>query len=112
MAAALDSPSFEATIRFMSEKSDRPGKARVSATEASRAFSDLLDKIEIGHSFVVHRHGRDVCVMTSPPLDGRRASKCLELLRGRPPSLLDDAFSRDLLDVVSTEAEERPSWDS
>ncbi|MCZ6795070.1 MAG: type II toxin-antitoxin system Phd/YefM family antitoxin [Planctomycetota bacterium] len=97
----------------MSDKSEKPKKARVSATEASRAFSDLLDQIEIGHSFIVHRHGRDVCVMTAPPLDGRRASKCLELLRGRPPALLDDGFSRDLLDIVSTEpAEDRPSWDS
>lgn len=97
----------------MNEESDKPKRrTRVSATEASRAFSDLLDKIEIGHSFIVRRHGRDVCVMTAPPVEGRRASQCLELLRGRPSSLLDDGFSRDLLDVVSTEAEERPSWDS
>ena len=97
----------------MAEKSDNPVENRVSATEASRAFSEILDQIETGRHFIVHRHGRDVCMMTPPRLDGRRASECLALLRGRTPVVLDDEFGNDLLDVLSTEpAEDRPSWDS
>lgn len=97
----------------MDKKSESRAAKRVSATEASRAFSDLLDQIESGRSFIVHRHGRDVCIMTAPPLDGRSASECLALLRGRPSVLLDDKFSSDLMDIITTEpAEERPSWDS
>ena len=97
----------------MAGKSDNPAENRVSATDASRAFSEILDQIEAGRRFIVHRHGRDVCVMTPPPIDGRRASECLALFRGRTPVVLDDEFSNDLLDVLSTEpTEERPSWDS
>ncbi len=97
----------------MGEKSDNPAENRISATEASRTFSEILDQIEAGRRYIVHRRGRDVCVMSPPPVDGRRASECLALLRGRTPVLLDDAFSSDLLDVLSTEpAEDRPSWDS
>ena len=109
----MNGPRPKSKIRFMSEKSDIPNEDRVSATEASRAFSDLLDQIEAGRRFIVHRRGRDVCLMTQPPIDGRRASECLALLRGRTPVLLDDEFSSDLLDVLSTEpTEDRPSWDS
>jgi antitoxin (DNA-binding transcriptional repressor) of toxin-antitoxin stability system len=97
----------------MNNKSDTSAARRVSATDASRSFSDLLDQIEGGRTFIVQRHGRDVCVMTAPPPAGRTASECLLLLRGRPPVLLDDNFGNDLMDVITTERkEERPSWDS
>jgi hypothetical protein len=86
---------------------------RISATEASRSFSRLLDEVEVGRRFLVHRRGRDVCVMAQPPVHGRRASECLSLLRTRSPVLLDDGFGADLLEILAEEpAEERPSWDS
>jgi antitoxin (DNA-binding transcriptional repressor) of toxin-antitoxin stability system len=97
----------------MVKKSDKRRVKRVSATEASRSFSRLLDEIERGHRFLVHRRGRNVCVMASPSGHGRRASECLAILRARSPILLDDDFGADLLDVVAGEpVEERPSWDS
>ena len=97
----------------MAKKSEIVSPRRISATEASREFSNLLDQIESGRSFIVQRHGHDVCVMTSPPVAGRSASECLALLRGRPVSLLDDEFGADLSEIVTTEpAEERPSWGS
>jgi hypothetical protein len=96
----------------VARKSDKREK-RVSATEASRAFSRMLDEIEAGHRFVVHRRGRDVCWMGPPPVRGRRASECLALLRGRSPVLLDDGFAADLLEVIAREpVEERPKWGS
>jgi antitoxin (DNA-binding transcriptional repressor) of toxin-antitoxin stability system len=97
----------------MIKKSDLSAVTRVSATEASRSFSQLLDEVESGRRFVVHRHGRDVCVMAAPQVDDRRASTCLELLRARTPVLLDEGFAADLLEVLAEEPlEERPAWDS
>jgi antitoxin (DNA-binding transcriptional repressor) of toxin-antitoxin stability system len=96
----------------MRKKSDYRGERRISATEASRSFSRLLDEVESGRRFVVHRRGRDICAITSPPADSRRASDCLDLLRARSPVILDDAFSADLIKALKEESvEERPSWD-
>ena len=87
--------------------------SRVSATQASRSFSRLLDEVEAGRRFVVHRHGREVCEMVPRRAEGRRASEVLAMLRARPPVLLDDRFSEDLLAVVAGETvEERPPWGS
>lgn len=98
----------------MGRKSDKPtGEERISATEASRTFSSLLDRIRGGRRYLVHRRGEDVCVMAPPEVVGRRASECLALLRARAPVLLDGRFGEDLLDIVSGEpVEERPPWDS
>jgi antitoxin (DNA-binding transcriptional repressor) of toxin-antitoxin stability system len=110
---ALDDGKGATIIRFMARKSDKRGARRISATEASRSFSSLLDAVEAGRQFLVHRHGRDVCVMAPPAVSGRRASECLAYLRSRSPVVLDGTFGGDLLDVLSGEpAEERPSWDS
>jgi antitoxin (DNA-binding transcriptional repressor) of toxin-antitoxin stability system len=95
------------------KKSDKRRDRRISATVASRTFSKLLDEVESGRRFRVHRRGRDVCAIVPPPVHGRRASECLALIRARPPVLLDDRFGRDLLAVLAKErVEERPKWDS
>lgn len=97
----------------MSDKSDIGPEKRISATEASRSFSRLLDQVEAGRRFLVHRYGRDVCVMRPPSVQGRRASECLEILRARSPVFLDAGFGAGLLEVLAgEEAEERPSWES
>jgi hypothetical protein len=98
----------------MAKKSDMARDRRVSATEASRSFSSLLDQIEAsGRRFVVYRRGRDVCLMGPPQVVGRRASECLAWLRGRSPVVLDGRFGDDLRDILAGEpAEERPSWGS
>jgi antitoxin (DNA-binding transcriptional repressor) of toxin-antitoxin stability system len=85
----------------MARKSDtaRAVETRISATEASR-FSKLLDEVEEGRRFVVHRRGRDLCTMAPASLEGRRASECLELLRARSLVLLDEGFGDDLLDIL------------
>jgi len=86
----------------MARKPDEPSKGReergeerrISATEASRTFSNLLDRVEAGGRFVIHRRGRDICVMSpaSP--------------RGRPPVLLDDQSGKDLMDLIRGEPRE------
>ena len=100
-------------IRFMSTESDFFSERKVSATEASRAFSRLLDEIDGGRRFLVQRRGRDICLMTRPSAAGRRASECLALLRARSPVLLDDRFGRDILNIILEEPVVEPmSWDS
>jgi antitoxin (DNA-binding transcriptional repressor) of toxin-antitoxin stability system len=97
----------------MARKSDKRPVKRISATEASRSLSRVFDEVEQGRRFLVHRRGRNVCVMAPPPAHGRRASECLALLRARAPVLLDDDFGNDLLEVLAGESlEDRPSWDS
>lgn len=97
----------------MKNKSDGPTPEHISATDASRSFSRLLDGVEAGRRYVIHRHGRDVCAITPAQVEHRRASECLELLRARSPVLLDNAFTTDLLEILAEEPlEERPAWDS
>jgi len=97
----------------MNEKSDIATERIVSATEASRSFSRILDQVEAGSRFRIHRRGRDVCVMAPPSPSGRLASECLALLRSRPAVLLDDRFGEDLMEVLGGEpAGEPPAWDS
>jgi antitoxin (DNA-binding transcriptional repressor) of toxin-antitoxin stability system len=97
----------------MRRKSERIGETRVSATEASRSFSKLLDEVEAGHRFVVRRRGRDLCLMAPATAASRRASECVELLRARSPVLLDDRFGDDLMHILAEETpEERPAWGS
>lgn len=80
---------------------------------ASRSFSRILDEIEKGRRFLIHRRGRDICIMAPALASGRRASECLAYLRERSPVVLDDRFSTDLLDILAGEpVEDRPSWDS
>ena len=95
----------------MARKSDTEGKV-LSATDASRGFSAILDRVERGERFIVERHGRPACLITAPPVAGRRASECLALLAARPPVLLDDRFGTDLLEILAGEPEERRPWDS
>jgi prevent-host-death family protein len=48
----------------------------VSATDAARGFSDVLDAVEYGHeTFVVTRSGRTVALITPAPAARGRAIK-------------------------------------
>ncbi|MGH7561561.1 MAG: type II toxin-antitoxin system Phd/YefM family antitoxin [Gemmatimonadales bacterium] len=96
----------------MRRKSDKRPK-RISATEASRSFSKVLNDVESGRRYLIHRRGHDICVMAPPGLAGRRASECLALLRGRTPVVLKGGLEADLLSILADEpAEERPGWGS
>jgi antitoxin (DNA-binding transcriptional repressor) of toxin-antitoxin stability system len=68
---------------------------QLSATDAARRFSDVLDSVESnGESFVVMRHGRAVATI-GPALAGTgRALK--EVLRTHRP---DDKWATDLREL-------------
>jgi hypothetical protein len=110
---ALTRCASRGRIRFMATDSEFRQEVRLSATDASRSFSKIMDQVEAGRRFLVRRHGRDVCLMAPPPVRGRPASECLAILRGRPSLPLDGRFGEDLLRIIADEAaEERSTWGS
>jgi antitoxin (DNA-binding transcriptional repressor) of toxin-antitoxin stability system len=77
---------------------------RLTATEAARRFSDLLDSVERnGETFVVERRGRAVAsIRPAAPVSGRTVK---DLLRAHAP---DPGWQRELADLRgSVEPEER-----
>lgn len=64
----------------------------VTATHASRGFSDLLDAVEHGQTISITRAGHVVAeIRPATPSTGRRLREALE---GLPP--LDDDLERDI----------------
>lgn len=65
---------------------------QLSATDASRHFSEVLDDVErAGESYVVVRHGR--AVATIGPASGGTGKALKEALRANRP---DDAWANEL----------------
>jgi prevent-host-death family protein len=77
----------------------------LSATEAARRFSELLDAVEArGETFLATRRGRTVArIAPAAPASGKELK---DLLRNAPP---DPAWERELRDLRSALTEER-SW--
>jgi prevent-host-death family protein len=79
---------------------------RLTATEAARRFSELLDAVEDGgETFLVLRHGRTVARIG--PATGARGAAAKELLRGRPR---DRAWARELRELRADLRPEERSW--
>jgi prevent-host-death family protein len=68
---------------------------QLSATDAARRFSEVLDEVEGGgESFVVVRHGR--AVATIGPAIGGTGKTLMEALRAHRP---DDAWAGELREL-------------
>jgi antitoxin (DNA-binding transcriptional repressor) of toxin-antitoxin stability system len=79
---------------------------RLTATEAARSFSNLLDKVEHdGETFLVERHGRVIASVSPAAAATGRVVK--QALLARP---VDDAWSDDLAQVRAGLAPEERSW--
>jgi antitoxin (DNA-binding transcriptional repressor) of toxin-antitoxin stability system len=85
----------------------------ITATEAARSFSDILNRIRYGNeSFVVTRGGSPVCRMV--PVDDQPMATVNDLLdyledAGRP----DERFAGDLEAIQASQPKLPPSpWDS
>jgi hypothetical protein len=50
--------------------------------------------------------------MSPPPLRGRTAARCLEILQNRLPVQLDGRFEDDLLAIIAAESIAPSPWDS
>lgn len=97
----------------MGKKSDFYATRKLSATEASRTFSSLLDRVESGQRFLIRRRGCDVCEMGPVRVEARKVGDCLQILRERASIAPDADFAEDLRKVISSEAkEDRNPWGS
>jgi prevent-host-death family protein len=67
---------------------------QLSATDAARRFSEVLDRVERGDSYVVVRHGR--AVATIGPAAGGTGKALKEALRTNRP---DPAWAEELREL-------------
>ena len=75
-------------------------ESRLSATQAVRSFSDLLNRIRYrGEEFVIERGGEAVCRMTPTTAPKRVTGKeLLAIIRELPRP--DPGFAKDVEDVI------------
>jgi prevent-host-death family protein len=79
----------------------------VTATEASRRFSDLLDAIEAGESVTVTRGNRPIAEIR--PAARRTGRDLRAALAGIAPP--DDRFAADIVEAIENLThEERDPW--
>jgi prevent-host-death family protein len=79
---------------------------RLSATDAARRFSELLDAVERrGESFLVVRRGRAVARIE--PARAANGKRVKEILRANPP---DSHWASELTELRAALAIEDRSW--
>jgi antitoxin (DNA-binding transcriptional repressor) of toxin-antitoxin stability system len=79
---------------------------RLSATEAARQFSDLLDQVERdGETFLVERRGRAVASIAPAAAVSGRTVK--ELLRSQTP---DPSWERELAELRASLGAQERRW--
>jgi prevent-host-death family protein len=84
---------------------------RLTATEAARDFSALLDRIETGQRAIIERHSKPVALIVPAPFAARRLSESAALPLARPSARLDGGFEKDLEVIISGHREsEPPAW--
>ena len=60
-------------------------KTRVTATEAARQFSEILNRVAYkGESFIVKRAGRPICEISPTASEGISTRELVEILRSSP----------------------------
>lgn len=81
----------------------------ITATEASRRFSDLLDAIEAGESVAVSRGGRTIAeIRPARQHTGRDLRKALER---NTDTRLDEDFATDIASALELLDEQEGPWD-
>lgn len=83
--------------------------ATMTAAEASRNFSAVLDRAEHGETITIVRHGRTVATVSpAPRKTGRDLRLALEKADAPP---FDDSFEADIADGLSILTEDlRDPW--
>jgi prevent-host-death family protein len=67
---------------------------RLTATEAARNFSEVLNRVAAGEEFEIVRNGAPVAILAPPRVRLLPASRLTALLRSLPS--VDAAFAEDL----------------
>jgi antitoxin (DNA-binding transcriptional repressor) of toxin-antitoxin stability system len=78
-------------------------KVRISATQAARGFSELMNRVRYwGESFVVERGGKPVCEILPVAPAKFTGSELAGLVRSLPKS--DEEYLRTLEEPVATQS--------
>lgn len=83
---------------------------RVTATEAARSFSELLNRVAAGEEIEVTRSGAPVAVVGPPKVRTVSSAHFRELLAGAPR--VDEDFATDLAAVRKSAGSPREPWPS
>lgn len=84
---------------------------RMSATDAARRFSEVLNRVASGEEIEVTRAGAPVAVIGPPKVRLLSAERFRELLASAPP--VDDSFAEDLREIRrSVGPPDAPIWPS
>ena len=95
----------------LSDLSDRVvNVSRMTATDAARGFSDVLNRVAAGEEIEVTRAGAPVAVIAPPRVRLMSAERFRELIATAPPP--DDRFATELRELRDEVAAPEPSWPS
>lgn len=83
---------------------------RISATTASKGFSDLLSRVAAGESVEIERHGHTVAVVVPPQRGYLSGSGLVDLLSRLP--LPDPDFATDVAGLGRVLREPADPWQS
>jgi prevent-host-death family protein len=84
--------------------------ARLSATEASRRFSEVLNRVAAGEEIEIVRNGATVALLTPPKSWSLSAERYRELMRSAPP--VDGDFVEDLRRIRESVGPPGDPWPS
>ena len=87
---------FRTQIRsYQSDLSDIvAAMVKMTATEAARTFSQLLNRVSSGEEIHVIRNGAEVAVIAPPALETISADRFREIIATAPP--VDDQFAAEI----------------
>lgn len=69
----------------------------MTATDAARAFSELLNRVAAGEEIEITRAGTPIAVIKPPPFRALSAERFRELMASAPP--IDAEFESDLVAI-------------
>lgn len=84
--------------------------ARLTATEAARNFSEILNRATAGEEIEITRSGATVAVIGPPRARLLSAERFRELMRSAPP--VDEEFVNDLREIRAGAGPVESSWPS
>jgi prevent-host-death family protein len=84
--------------------------ARLTATQAARNFSEVLNRVAAGEEIEVTRNGQTIALMTPPPVRGLSAERFVELMARAPTP--DPEFAAELRAARAALGPPRDPWQS
>lgn len=82
----------------------------MTATEAARSFSELLNRVAAGEEIEVTRSGAPVAIISPPRARTLSGARFRELVAGAPS--IDADFARDLETIRESAGAPREAWRS